>query len=559
MPNVIDYGWMLLMAAILVSLAGAIIRTTAALHILQLEGYKSGRFLRWLINNPKRLIDVKEGMAMGCLLVLGLIIAFLKLRTLVLPLFLLAWIAIEAYFIVRRKRIKAKKPLVYTARARRLLGLSIALLAAAVIGVMLLSGGLSLWRLTGDQLYSQFLILCALTFWLNQLAAISLTAANVIIYPLEETIKACYLRSAKNKIRKLHPKVIAITGSYGKTSTKHILNTILSQKFKVLMTPESYNTPMGICKVIRGQLEPAYQIFIVEMGAYKRGDIRDLCKLVSPEIGILTAIGPQHLERFKSIDNIARAKYELVESLPGNGIAVFNDDDKICSGLADKTKIKAVRYSLDRLDDKVELTARDIQNTSQGLTLAVEKHSGEAAQIETRLLGKNNVYNILAAAAVALECGLSLDEISRAAKRLEPIPHRLQLIPGAGGVTVIDDGFNANPLGARAALEVLESFNHDQGRKVLVTPGMIELGDREFEQNKIFGAEAARVCDFVILVGPVRTKPILEGLREAGFPKEKTIVVESLAEATKRLKNLLKAGDVVLFENDLPDTYSEDV
>lgn len=553
MPDVIDYGWILLMAAILVSLARAIIRTTAALHILQLEGYKSVRFLRWLINNPKRLIDVKESIAIGCLLILGLIID----QVLILPLFLLAWIAIEGYFVLKRKRIKVKKPLVYTARVRRLFGLTIVLLAAAVIGAMWLSGGLSLWRLAGDQLYSQFLILGAVTFLLNQLAAINLTVANVIIYPLERTINAGYLRSAKSKIKRLHPKVIAITGSYGKTSTKHILNTILSQKFKVLMTPESYNTPMGICKVIRGQLAPAHEIFIVEMGAYKRGNIRNLCKMVSPEIGILTAVGPQHLERFKSIDNIARTKYELIESLPPNGIAVFNDDDKICSGLADQTEIKVVRYGIDRSDDKVGLTARDIQNTSRGLTFTVERHSGETALIRAKLLGKANVYNILAAIAVALECGMTLDEVSRAAGMLEPIPHRLQLIPGAGGVTVIDDGFNANPLGTRAALEVLGSFSHDQGRKVLVTPGMVELGDMEFEQNKIFGAEAARVCDLVILVGPVRTKPILEGLREAGFPKEKTIVVESLAEATERLKNLLKAGDVVLFENDLPDTYSE--
>jgi UDP-N-acetylmuramoyl-tripeptide--D-alanyl-D-alanine ligase len=356
-------------------------------------------------------------------------------------------------------------------------------------------------------------------------------------------------------MRNLHPKVIAITGSYGKTSTKYILNSMLSQKFNVLMTPDSYNTPMGICKVIRGQLEPEHEIFIVEMGAYQRGDIRELCRLVYPEIGILTAVGAQHLERFKNIENIARTKYELIESLPQDGIAVFNDDNEICSELANKTTIKMARYAVDRLDEKVELTARKIENTRRGLTFIIEKSSGETCKVETKLLGRNNVYNILAATAVALECGVTLDNVSHATKLLEPIPHRLQLISGAGGVTVVDDGFNANPVGARAALEVLEGFS--DGRKILVTPGMVELGDMEFDENKTFGAEAAKVCEFVILVGPIQTKPILEGLRTAGFPKEKILLVENLTQASESLTNIIKSGDVVLFENDLPDSYSE--
>lgn len=574
MPNFItNLSWILLFLAILVWMARAILRTTRALHILQLEGYKTVRFLKWLANNPKRMLEIREVIALGCFFIFVLI-GYVTHYSTILPFLLLFWIAIEIYFIVKRNRVKAKKPLVYTARAKRLFGLSVVLLFSFFAGVILLSRELSLWQLTGDQLYYQFLILFIFTFVLNQLVAINLTIANVLIYPLERTINESYLISARNRIKKLHPKVIAITGSYGKTSTKYILNTILSQKFNVLMTPDSYNTPMGICKVIRGQLEPEHEIFIVEMGAYKRGEIRDLCKLVYPEIGILTAIGAQHLERFKSIDNIASTKYELIESLPQNGIAVFNDDDEICSSLADKTKIKAVRYGIDRnviaspvearpedqggkkkSDDEVKLTARNIQSTNEGLTFTVESSSGEIEQFKTKLLGRSNVYNILAATAVALECGITLDEVSRATTILEPIPHRLQLIPGAGGVTVIDDGFNANPVGARAALEVLGSFA--RGRKILVTPGLVELGEIEFEQNKIFGAEAAKVSDFVILVGPKRTESILEGLRNSSFPEENITVVESLATATERLQQIVKTGDVVLFENDLPDTYDE--
>ena len=555
MPELINYTGLLVIPAIIVWLARAVVRTSRALHILQMEGYKSGRFLGWLKNHPNRLFDFREIMATACLIIPALILYPFNIKAIFLPIFVLSWIAIQAYFIVKQKSFKAKKPLVYTARAKRVFGLSILLLAATLIALMKLSGGYFFWELPGPQLYLQFITLLIFMFILNQLAAINLTAANLLIYPLERTINQGYLRSARNKMRNLHPKVIGITGSYGKTSTKYILNSMLSQKFNVLMTPDSYNTPMGICKVIRNQLKPDHEIFIVEMGAYKKGDIAELCRLVYPEIGILTAVGAQHLERFKSIENIARTKYELIESLPRDGIAVFNDDNEICSELAKKTTIKVARYAADRLDENIELTARKIENTRRGLAFIIEKFSGETCKVETKLLGRNNVYNILAAATVALECGLTLEDISQAAKLLEPIPHRLQLISGAGGVTVIDDGFNANPVGARAALEVLEEFN--DGKKILVTPGMVELGNMEFDENRAFGVEAANVCDFVILVGPLQTEPILEGLKTAGFPKEKVLVVESLPQASESLKKILKSGDVVLFENDLPDSYSE--
>ncbi len=557
MSDFINYSALLVIPAIIVWLARVVVRTVRALHILQLEGYKSGRFLGWLGKHPKRLIDVRETVVIGCLIFLTLILIPFGIKTSFLPFLILCWIASEAYFTVKENRFKAKKPLVYTARARRVFGLAIILLAAAAMSFLWLSGGLFLWRLSSPQLYPEFTILLIFTFFLNQLAAINLTAANLLIHPLERTINRSYLRSARKKMKNLQPTVIGITGSYGKTSTKYILNSMLSQKFNVLMTPDSYNTPMGICKVIRGQLEADHEVFIVEMGAYKRGDIAELCRLVHPEIGILTAVGAQHLERFKNIENIAHTKYELIESLPEDGTAVFNDDNEICSELADKTTIKVARYAVDRLDEKVGLTAREIENTRSGLSFIIEKPSGETCKVVTKLLGRNNVYNILAAATVALECGLTLDEVSQAISTLEPIPHRLQLIEGAGGVTVIDDGFNANPVGAKAALEVLEGFS--DGRKILVTPGMVELGNMEFDENRAFGVKAANVCDFVILVGPTQTKPILEGLETAGYPKEKVLQVESLPRASESLRKILKSGDVVLFENDLPDSYSEGV
>ena len=563
----------------------AVIRTTSGLHILQLDGYKTRRYLKWIGGHLKNCFEIKEILLVGGLLILTAVYQGVWL----FPVLCIAWGAFQTYLSVRRRKVEAKKPLVYTARAKRVFVLSICLLAGILTTLVIFAKG-SPWRIG--------------IFLFSELAVINLTAANILIFPLEHSINGAYLRDARKRIKTLHPKVIGITGSYGKTSTKYILHQILSQKFNTLMTPDSYNTPMGICKVIRGDLTAEHEIFIVEMGAYKRGDIRELCDLVSPEIGILTAVGPQHLERFKSIENIAKTKYELIESLPPDGLAVFNNDNEICAELADtlakqrgesmshsRPPYLLLRYAVERLGTDVQLTATNIQHTDKGLAFTAYAAVGmggwagtrhcpyngidrtahsengtpppgegtydtESVEISTQLLGKHNVSNILAAMGVALACGMTLEEIREAIANVEPVAHRLQLTAGAGNVTIIDDSFNANPVGAKAALEVLAEIGH--GKKVLVTPGMVELGEREYEDNKRFGLQAAEVCDLVILVGPSRTTPILSGLKAANYPSQQVIIAMNLVEVRQYLAKLLKPGDVVLFENDLPDNYNED-
>ncbi len=348
--------------------------------------------------------------------------------------------------------------------------------------------------------------------------------------------------------------VIAITGSYGKTSTKYILKCILAHYYPTLMTPESYNTPMGICKVIRGQLTVGHKYFIVEMGARRRGDISELCRLVHPDIGIITSIGPQHLETFGSQDNVIRTKSELIPGLKANGLAVLNYDDQHCRKLAAKIKIPHRGYGTNP-DNKPALMAENIKSSNLGVSFTARTARGKQADFSTCLLGRHNVYNVLAAATVALECGLELSQIAEALAEAEPVPHRLQLIKGSGGVTIIDDAYNSNPKGAQAALQVLADM--PGGKKMLITPGMVELGVQEYEQNKQFGMAAAAACDIVILVGQKRTKPIAEGLKEAGFPDKNLTVVASLNEATAHLHKIVRSDDVVLFENDLPDNYNE--
>ncbi len=474
-----------------------ILRLVMFLHMLQLEGYKTAKFIKWLINNPNKILVV---------------------RTIKNP----------------------KKKLVFTARATRLSILTLMLLTFVVYNLSKLS----------------LFIFISMIFLTTFFAPILLILSNILIYPLETTINNLYLRSAKKWIKTLKPKVIAITGSYGKTSTKDILAHILSSKYKVLKTPGSFNTPMGLCKVIRGELKPEHEVFIVELGARKKGEIKELCELVKPEIGIITAIGPQHLEMFKTLENIMDTKYEIIESLPSHGVAVFNGDDENCRQLAQKTKDKKVLlYGIDKRDVRLHLLANDISTSSQGIYFLAQNSKGSAVPCHCKLLGIHNVSNILAAATVALEFGMSLNEIAKAIQKLEPSPHRLQLIRSAGGVTVIDDAFNANPVGAKIALEVLNEFKG--GKKILVTPGLVELGTREYDENKQLGIAAAKVCDFVFLIGPKRTKPILEGLREVRFPETNIFIEKSLKSATEKFKAVLQAGDVVLFENDLPDTYNE--
>ena len=463
----------------------AVIRATSGLHILQLDGYKPRRYLKWISEHIRNCIEIIEILIIASLMVVVSIFP----NTLTDWSFLticLIWTAFQVYKVVWRKRLAAKKPLVFTARAKRLFGLTLGLLV--VTAILLISFVTEdRWRIG--------------IFLFSELTVPILAITSFLIWPLEQLINGAYLRDARKRIKSLQPKIIGITGSYGKTSTKYILHQILSQKYNTLMTPDSYNTPMGICKVIRGDLSPEHEIFIVEMGAYKRGDIRDLCRLAPPEIGILTAVGPVHLERFKSIENITRAKYELIEALPHNGLAVINVDNEICAKLAEKTDtVPVIKYGIEAKNG-IRLGGENIKQTEQGLTFTVNDNEDGTIEITTRLLGKHNVSNILAAIGVALHCGMTLAEIQNALSSVEPVPHRLQLIEGAAGVTVIDDSFNSNPEGAKAALEVLTDFySEKQGKKVLVTPGMVELGEREYDENRHFGAEAAKVCDLVILV-----------------------------------------------------------
>jgi len=479
------------------------------IHMMQLEGYKNEKYVEW-IQNYKGKVQLAFS---------------LKLT------------------------YESKKPLVYTQRAKRLYAMSFLLIFvdfAITLGVVFIISNSTLMY---------FLISSFILFVLYYFVGYYVILANYLVKPIENNINKKFYNDAYKKIKQLNNITsIGVTGSYGKTSTKFITATILEEKYKVLKTPDSYNTPMGISKVINNDLTDEYDIFIAELGATQIGDIEEVANLTCPTIGLITSIGPCHLETFKSIDNIMRTKYELIERLPNDGVSIFNYDNEYVKRLADKTFKEKILYGIENIEN-TDIFATNIEVSATGSTFILCINELGTIECKTKLLGKHNILNILAGCAVAKAVGLSLEQMSTGISKIESIKHRLEIIDPGTGVIVIDDAFNSNPEGAKAALDVLNEFKDK--RKIIVTPGMVELGEIEEEENEKFGEYISKVCDIVILVGKKRTAPIVKGFQKLKYGSENLFIVNSLDEASEILKSLTRKNDVVLFENDLPDTYNE--
>lgn len=501
----IGYSWILrliVFGAIPAFLIWQAVRLRRALHVFQLEGYKRERFLQWCGRNRRRAL-------------------FLRPAT-------------------------AKKPLVMTGRAWRLWATSIFLSAGFVLIPPVAA---HLWLGAPADL----VVWAAASLLTFVAAPWVLAAADVVLVPVQAAINLGYMRRAERRLTEVSPVVVGVTGSFGKTSTKFAVAAALETDGGVLATPASFNTPLGVCRTINEALRKHHEYFVVEMGAYHVGEIAELCRFVRPRIGVLTAIGPAHLERFGSLDAVERAKYELIAALPPGGTAVMNVDDIRVRRLADQTHhVPVMRYGVDP-QAMPDVTAGDVTISSDGTSFVLtEKISHQAVPVQTRLLGKFAVLQVLAATGVALSLGLRLEEIATRLSELQPVDHRLQLIRTETGVVVIDDSFNSNPDGAAAALDVLEQMPGE--RRVVVSPGIVELGELQAQENARFGARAAEVADVVIAVAPLNREALVAGAQE-GDPATTVVVVDNLAAATEHLRTFLRPGDVVLFENDLPDQY----
>ncbi len=424
----------------------------------------------------------------------------------------------------------AKKPLVYTARIKRLL-------------------------LTLIVIYSALVALSNLVEYCHFVSALGLVLVNFLVLlsdiinsPVERGIKNGFIKDAKRILasrKKL--TVIGITGSYGKTSCKYFLTKLLSTKYNVLMTPASYNTPMGVVRTVREHLKNSHEIFVCEMGAKNVGDIKELCDIVHPQIGIITSVGPQHLESFKNIENVVKTKFELNDAIPSDGKIYLNYDSELIRSVNSSKNV--VSYGC--VHSSCTCRANNISLSEKGTDFDIT-YKGETTHFSTKLLGTHNVQNLAGCIAIAIDLGVELSDIVLAVKRLESVPHRLQMIDG-GNITIIDDAFNANPSGTKAALEVLGSFD---GTKIIVTPGMIELGEKQSELNREFGINCTKVCDYIFLVGGRIADDVFDGASSTDFDKEKLLRFDRVEDAVE-YSRLLQSDKkkFVLLENDLPDNY----
>lgn len=500
-----------------------------SMHFFQLNSYRFSTHSKWLSENFNKYLS-------HYLFAVIILIASLFSYRVDIKMGLAALMFLVAAFVERPK--KAKKPLVYTPRVKRMFA-TLAVLFAVIISVSAVicfkAKHESIAVLTVACIYALS------PFWV--------LVANFINVPVERGINRYYTNDAK-RILEACPelKIIGITGSYGKTSVKYYLNTLLRAKYNVLMTPESYNTPMGVVKTIRSSLRAKHEIFICEMGAKWVGDIKELCDIVHPQHGIITSVGPQHLESFKTLDAVKSTKFELADALPPEGLLFLNNDDE---NIRDYGCVRPfVSYGIENESD---YTASNITVSERGTTFTVTAKNGESENFSTRLIGRHNVLNITGAIAAANRLGIPLSQLKGQVRRLEGVPHRLEL-KQKNNLTIIDDAYNSNPSGTKAALEALALF---EGYKVLVTPGMVELGEKQEELNREFGRNAAAVCDHVVLVGKKQAEPIKAGLLDREYPEKRIFVADTIEEALAHVY-ALSSGEkkkVVLLENDLPDNY----
>ncbi len=512
------------------------------LHMAQQNLYnRNKRYIKWFIKDLRKPKEYHITLLFIFLTLLSISILRLSNVLILTIYFFISCFIIYKVFNKENKKSVEKLPLKVTPRIRRL-----------IVTTLLITIFITFTFFTKyNYLYlsTYYLIYILIIMFID----IIIMLAILVNTPLERVVYYYFRYKAKNKLKSMsHLKVIGITGSYGKTSSKNILNEILSIKYNVLPSPKNFNTPNGLMITINEHLTKFDEIFIAEMGAYKKGEIKELCDLVSPKYGILTKIGDAHLESFGSKENIIKTKFELIESLPFDGIGVLNGDDEYQLKYKLNNKCKIIWIGID--NKNVDVYAKNIKTSNKGMSFdVIFKGDKQEYNFSTRLLGYANVYNILASLALAKEFDLSTNQMIQAVSNIKQIEHRLEL-KEVGNITYIDDAYNSNPVGSKMALDTLKIM---PGKRYVVTPGMIELGTKEYELNKEFGMQIKSSCDIVILVGEKQTKPIYEGLLETKMNEDNIYIVKDVIEALNIVRKDKDKNIFVLLENDLPDIFNE--
>jgi len=492
------------------------------MHMFQLNSYFFKKNMLWMNKNKTRIV-----------IQLLFVIVSVALTSFDIMWFNVVGIVLMlASILCNLPKGKSKIPLKLTSRVKRMF-----ITELIISAIILFLGGVENYTLI------RFGIL-------NVLSVFMCMFANLINYPIEALGRNWYINSAK-KILKSCPNliVIGVTGSYGKTSVKNFLAKTLSSKYEVLVTPLNYNTTMGVVKTIRENLKSTHQIFVCEMGATKPNDIKEICDIVHPKYGVITSIGPQHLESFKSIENIIKTKFELAESVKEqNGTVFLNYNNEYIRN--QHPEMKVIRYGVN--DEGLNYNGYDICSSERGVSFKVKDTEGKEIEFTTKAIGKYNIVNIMAAVAVASELGVKFESMIPRVREIKNVDHRLQLLT-KGNMNIIDDSYNSNPVSSKSAIDTLGEF---EGVKIIVTPGLIELGRMEDQYNFEFGEYIAGVCDYVFLVGE-HSKKVQEGVESKGFDESKINIVESHQEAMKKITSLgITDKFTVLLENDLPDNYN---
>lgn len=512
-----------------VAVFGFVVMLKYDMQMMQQNSYRNERYMKWM----KQSGETTSIARLVMYVCMPLMAASICINSVYVQIIVAIVLVCNSVSMLRKK---SKKPLVFTKRVQRLF---FSELIIAVVAIMLMA------------LYGSIYDAALLCVFLTAFSFAFTMSINWLLKPVEQSINDMYVKDAKRMLAGMPGmKIVGITGSYGKTSTKHYLNRILSEKYSVLMTPGSYNTPMGVVRTVREMMQPYNDLFIVEMGAKNIGDIKEICDIVHPQMGIVTAVGAQHLESFKTIENVQRTKFELVDALPADGFAVVNNDFPYVANREVKN-VECKRYSVGEKSTG-DYKAVNVNYSAQGTSFTIVGE-GFSIDLSTKLVGECNISNLMAAVIMAVKLGVPEQKIRYAVSKIEQVEHRLNLKRTASGITIIDDAFNSNPDGSRMALDVLGGMKG--GKRIVITPGMIELGEKQQYFNERFGEHIAETCDVAIVVGQYNRDAILKGIKSKCMPEENIRIADTFMEAQQMMLSFAKSGDTVLYENDLPDTF----
>lgn len=519
-------------------------KTNKALLVFQQGAYSAKRMFTYMKENYKYSYGINE----LCLLIAPIILLF-KPSYVALSLFIMFFFGYYnlRFYNLNAKRYDQKLKLKITSRVKRLL-ITLSLLIILIFGSVIFA----LYSYGYDFLSLNFYLYLYITFVLVvYLIFILVILANTINAPIEMMVRNHYKKLAKNKLAKIpNLEVIGITGSFGKTSTKNIVGSILAKKQPTLICPASYNTPMGLTMTIDKELSNLYRYFVAEMGAYKPGEIRELVNLVKPKYGIVTSVGHQHLETFKSIENVTKTKMELIEGLPTNGLGIINYDNEYIRNYQIKNDVKVLTYSLQ--DDSCDIYGFDIKYQEQCMEFKFKLHK-QTYSCSTKLLGRHNVENIMAAILLADHLGYCIDDITSAIKRLAPVKNRLELKRVNNKTIMIDDAFNANEVGIKESIYILGQYQDK--KRILITPGLIDLGSISEKIHNDLGMYLTKYVDQVMIVGDYNYQDIIDGIKQTDFDLKRVKKYDNFLEAYRDAISI-DEDKVILVANDLPDKFN---